>query len=113
MSNDLPLHANIPLPTSDGQRNKFSNNRVQTTSLITLTNNFFLRPPKSTYKTLFIGTELGELLQTMSSVKSVPEGLKLLECERRVGGKNSPIRYIPEKDPVQEVLKKTKKTNYF
>jgi hypothetical protein len=27
--------------------------------------------------------------------------------------KNSPIRYIPEKDPVQEAFEKTKKTNYF
>ena len=30
-----------------------------------------------------------------------------------LGGKNSPIQYIPEKDPVQEALKKNKKTNYF
>ena len=49
----------------------------------------------------------------MSFTKSVPEELKLSECKRGVGGKNSPIRYIPEKDPVQETLKKTKKTNYF
>jgi hypothetical protein len=49
----------------------------------------------------------------MSFTKSVPKGLKLLECKQGVGGKNSPIRYIPEKDPVQEALKKTKKTNYF
>jgi hypothetical protein len=43
----------------------------------------------------------------------VPEGLKLSECERGVGGKNSPIRYIPEKDLVQEALEKSKKTNHF
>ena len=43
----------------------------------------------------------------------MPEGLKLLEHERGAGGKNSPIRYISEKDPAQEALKKTKKTNYF
>ena len=43
----------------------------------------------------------------------MPEGLKLLECERGVGGKNSPIRYIPETDPVQEALEKSKKTIYF
>jgi len=49
----------------------------------------------------------------MFFVKSVPEGLKLSECERGVGGKNSPIRYIPKKDPVQEALEKNKKTNYF
>eukprot|EP00804_Cyclotella_cryptica_P018265 CCRYP_005976-RA/>CCRYP_005976-RA protein AED:0.46 eAED:0.82 QI:0/0/0/1/0.5/0.33/3/0/385 len=35
----------------------------------------------------------------MSSVKAIPEGLKWVECERGVGGKNSPIRYIPEQDP--------------
>ena len=42
----------------------------------------------------------------------MPEGLKLSECKRGVGGKNSPIWYIPEKDLVQEALEKTKKTNY-
>jgi hypothetical protein len=49
----------------------------------------------------------------MSFAKSVPKGLKLSECEQGIGGKNSPIRYIPEKDPVQEALEKNKKTNYF
>ena len=49
----------------------------------------------------------------MSFEKSVPKVLKLSEYERGVGGKNSPTRYIPEKDPVQEALKKSKKTNYF
>ena len=36
--------------------------------------------------------------------KAVPEGLKSVECEHGVGGKNSPIRYIPEQDPIQEAL---------
>jgi hypothetical protein len=49
----------------------------------------------------------------MSFAKSVPEGLNLLECKRGIGGKNSPICYIPKKDPVQAALKKTKTTNYF
>ena len=49
----------------------------------------------------------------MSFAKSVPEGLKLSEFQRGVGGTNSPIRYIPEKDPVQESLKISKKINYF
>jgi hypothetical protein len=49
----------------------------------------------------------------MSFAKSVPEGLQLSECERGIGGKNSPIRYISEKDPVQKALEITKKTNYF
>jgi hypothetical protein len=38
------------------------------------------------YKTLFIGTKLGEILRTMSFAKSVPEGLKMLECEQGNGG---------------------------
>jgi hypothetical protein len=49
----------------------------------------------------------------MSSAKLNPKGLKVVECERGVGGKNAPIRYIPEQDPVQDALEKTKKTTYF
>ncbi len=49
----------------------------------------------------------------MSLVTSTPKGLKVVECERGMGGKNTPIRYIPEQDPVQDALKKTKKTTYF
>ena len=49
----------------------------------------------------------------MSSAKSNPEGLKVVECKRGVGGKNTPIRYIPEQDPVQDALEKSKKTTYF
>ena len=49
----------------------------------------------------------------MSSVKSNPEGLKVVECERGVGGKNAPILYIPELDPIQDALNKTKKIMYF
>ena len=48
----------------------------------------------------------------MSSAKAFPEGLKWIECELGVGGKNAPIRYIPEQDPVQDALKKSKKTTY-
>ena len=42
----------------------------------------------------------------MSFTKSVPEGLKLMKCERAIRGKISPICYIPEKDHVQEALEK-------
>jgi hypothetical protein len=74
-------------------------------------NIFFLLPPRSAYKTLFLGMWLGEILQTMSVAKSVPEGLKLLECKWSIGLKNLPIHNIPKKDPVQEALKKNKKIN--
>ena len=49
----------------------------------------------------------------MSFTKSVPKGLKLSECEHSIGGKNSPICYIPKLDPVQEALEKKKKVTYF
>ena len=49
----------------------------------------------------------------MSFAKSVPEELKTSECKHGVGGKNSPIRYIPESDSIQEALEKKKKTTYF
>jgi hypothetical protein len=74
---------------------------------------FSSTPKKYLYKILFLGTKLGEILQTMSFTKSVPKGLKLSENKRGVGDKNSPIWYIPKKDPVQEALEKSKKTNCF
>ena len=40
----------------------------------------------------------------MSTSKAVPDGIKLIECDPGLAGKNSPIRYIPEKDPIQEAL---------
>ena len=49
----------------------------------------------------------------MSFVKSVPQGLQLSECKHGIGGKNSPIHYIPKSDPVQEALKKKKKVTYL
>ena len=49
----------------------------------------------------------------MSSVKLNPEGFKVVECKCGVGGKNTMIRYIPEQDPVQDALEKTKKSTYF
>jgi hypothetical protein len=36
----------------------------------------------------------------------------VVQCERGIGGKNSPVRYIPEQDPVQDALEKNKKTTY-
>jgi hypothetical protein len=49
----------------------------------------------------------------MSFTKSVPKGLKLSKCQHGIGGKNSPISYIPESDPIQEALEKKKKVTYF
>ena len=63
-------------------------------------------PPKSMFKNLFIGTNLGEQLCKMSLAKLTPVGLKVVECECGLGSKNAPIRYIPEQDPVQDALEK-------
>jgi len=65
---------------------------------------FDLHPVKSFFKVFFQGTELGEILKKMLLSKAVPNGLKVLECEHGLGGKHSPICYITEKDPIQEVL---------
>eukprot|EP00804_Cyclotella_cryptica_P013426 CCRYP_005171-RA/>CCRYP_005171-RA protein AED:0.20 eAED:0.78 QI:0/0/0/1/1/1/3/0/330 len=40
----------------------------------------------------------------MSAEKIAPIGLKNQECERGRGGKKAPIRYVPDRDPVQEAL---------
>eukprot|EP00804_Cyclotella_cryptica_P020696 CCRYP_003493-RA/>CCRYP_003493-RA protein AED:0.43 eAED:0.43 QI:0/-1/0/1/-1/1/1/0/74 len=40
----------------------------------------------------------------MSAEKMAPIGLKNQECERGRGGKKAPIRYVPDRDPVQEAL---------
>ena len=45
--------------------------------------------------------------------KAVPEGLKHIECEHGIGGKNSPICYVPKQDPIQDALETKKKSNHF
>ena len=65
---------------------------------------FESEPPRSSYKTLFLGTSLGAALSRMSTEKIAPSGLKNQECERGRGGKKAPIRYVPDRDPVQEAL---------
>ena len=49
----------------------------------------------------------------MSFVKAVPEGLKWMECKCGIRRKNAPVCYVPQQDPVQDVLEKSKKTTYF
>eukprot|EP00804_Cyclotella_cryptica_P024036 CCRYP_007272-RA/>CCRYP_007272-RA protein AED:0.13 eAED:0.13 QI:0/-1/0/1/-1/1/1/0/100 len=65
---------------------------------------FEAEPPKSSYKTLFLGTSLGAALSRMSSEKIAPIGLKNQECKPGRGGKKAPIHYVPDRDPVQEAL---------
>ncbi len=62
---------------------------------------------------LFQGTELGEALKRMLLFKEVPEGPKNVECECGIGGKNSPICYIPEHEPIQEAHEMKKQPMSF
>jgi hypothetical protein len=71
---------------------------------------FFLQPPRSQFKNVFLRSKLGEQFQVMSFAKSVPKGLKWIECKCGIRGKNSPVCYIPEHNPVQDALEKSKKT---
>ena len=48
----------------------------------------------------------------MSFANYVPKGLKWIECECGIGGKNYPICYIPKHNPMQDALEKRKKTTY-
>ena len=65
---------------------------------------FDLCPPKSFYKALLQETELGDALKRMLLSKAVPKGLKHVECEHGIGGKNLPSCYIPEQDPIKMTL---------
>ncbi len=65
---------------------------------------FNLHPPRSSYKVLFQGTELGDALKRISLTKAVPEGFERRECEHGIGGKISLLCYILEQDPIQEAL---------
>ena len=73
---------------------------------------FVNSPPRSTFKKLFIGTDLGKALLKMSENKALPKGLKDKEVER---GKvrRPPIPYIPTEDPVQETVEKISGTKNF
>ena len=70
---------------------------------------FLSNPPKSPFKELFIGTELGRTLENMSNAKFAPDGLKQSECERNINYR-PPIPYIPEKDAVSEALNEKSST---
>ena len=63
---------------------------------------FIHSPPRSSFKKLFIGNNLGEALQKgMSDTKALPKGLRDEEVER--GKIRRPlIPYIPTEDPIHE-----------
>ena len=65
------------------------------------------------YKVRFQETEFGETGKKLLLPKAVTEGLKITECECGIGGKNSPICYIPEQDPIQDMLEAKHLPTYF
>jgi hypothetical protein len=73
---------------------------------------FVNSPPQSSFKKLFLGTDLGKALPTMSDNKALPKGLKDEEVERgRI--RRPPIPYIPPEDPIQESIEKIAGTKSF
>jgi hypothetical protein len=65
---------------------------------------FYLQSAKSFYKVFCQETKLGDALKEMMISKAVPKGRMSVECEHGVRGKNSPICYLPEQDPIHKVL---------
>ncbi len=73
---------------------------------------FVERLQKSSFKSLFLATNLGQAQQAMSTSKAVPEGLKNQECKKGNRKKHPPIPYVPIVDEVQEAVVKGKEFSY-
>ena len=63
---------------------------------------------KSSFKILFLGPSLRETLQAISFTKVVPDGLKWIECEHGIGGKNSLWTIFPSRILCRMSLRKIK-----
>jgi len=69
--------------------------------------------PRSSFKKLFIGTDLGEaLLREMIENKSYPKGLRDEEVEREKI-RRPPIPYIPTEDLIQESVDMKSRSKKF
>jgi hypothetical protein len=66
---------------------------------------FLKQPPLSSFKKLIVLTSrLVQGLRMMSLAKAVPEGIKDRECKRFTLQERPPVPFVPEKDPVQEMV---------
>jgi hypothetical protein len=66
---------------------------------------FLSDPPLSSFKKLIVlSPRLVQGLRTMSLAKAVPKGIKDRECKRFALQECPPVPYVPEKDPVQEMV---------
>ena len=73
---------------------------------------FANKPSKSFFKKLFIGTDLGKDLTTVSKEKWLPKGLQDEDVERgRI--KRPPVPYIPPVDPIKDAAKSKTSTTKF
>ena len=69
---------------------------------------FLLRPAKSFFKELFLGsTKISHNLRRMSERNGVVKGLKDQECEKGAISRRPPVSYVPVTDEVQEQLNST------
>ena len=81
---------------------------IQVSKYLTFVNS----PPRSSFKKLFMGTDLGKAQLIMSEDKALPKGLEDEEVER--GRIRRPhIPYIPPEDPIQESVEKISGTKSF
>jgi hypothetical protein len=66
---------------------------------------FLSNPPCSSFKKLLILTpRLVQSLHMMSLAKAVLEGIRNKECKRFALQEHPPVPYVPEKDPIQEMV---------
>ncbi len=66
---------------------------------------FLATPPLSLFKKLVISTpQLVHALRTILLAKAVPNGIKDRECKRFALRERPPVLYMPDKDPVQEMV---------
>jgi hypothetical protein len=85
------------------------NKKITTNELLTRMKfkPFLNQVPRLSYKKLIVSTpSLLQGLHTISLLKSVPEGLKPLECKRTKLREPPPVPYVPTKDEVQEEVTK-------
>lgn len=85
--------------------------RKQSTNIAAFhwTRDLFLQPPRSFFKDLFIGTDLGEALQAcplQNQFQKISSGWSMSTAlEKRI----SPCATFPQQDSVQDTLKENKK----
>ena len=74
---------------------------------------FVLRPPRSFFKELFIGTHLGQCLIRMTNLKSVLKGMRRQEAERRDSSCCLLVPYGPVVDKIEDSVKKSSGKSFY